>query len=78
MMASITRFLDFIDRRAVVRRIVLLITVWMTWRSFVWAAAFAQTTTFDGTNTGLVIAAVTAPVAALQGFIFKVYSEGRA
>lgn len=76
-MKMIIGLLDFIDNRAVVRRIVLSITVWMTWRSFVWAAAFADHTTLGGTDAGLIIAAVTAPIAALQGFIFKIYAEGR-
>ena len=77
-MHLVKSFLDFIDQRAVVRRLVLIATVWMTWRSFLWAAEYADQTVLSGTEAGLIIAAVTAPIAALQGFIFKVYADGRA
>lgn len=77
-MTLLARFWDWVDQRAITRRIVLGVTVWMTWRAFAWAAVFAETTTRVGTDTGLIIAAVTAPIAALQAAAFKVYSEGRA
>lgn len=73
----INRFWDWVDTRSVVRRIVLFVTLWMTWAAFVWAAGFAETTDKSGVEVGLIIAAVTAPIAALQGFVFKVYSESR-
>jgi len=74
----IEAFWNWVDNRSVIRRIVLFITLWMTWASFMWAAGFAETTTKSGVEVGLIIAAVTAPIAALQGFVFKVYAEGRA
>ena len=77
-MRVVTSILDFIDNRAVIRRIVLLTTVGMT----VWvtrnAWAFALQSQFDGVGTAAVIAAVTAPLAALQGFAFSIYSQNRA
>lgn len=73
----VTRWWDFIDSRQIVRRLVLFLTLWMTWKSFEWAAAYAAITKMDGLGTGAVIAAVTAPVAALQGYVFKIYAEGR-
>ena len=60
-----------------VRSFVLYITVWMTWEAFNWAAVFATTTTKEGADVSLIIAAVTAPISVLQGFVFKVYSESR-
>jgi len=72
-----TKFLDFVDNRAVVRRLVLLATVWMT----VWVTGsawdFAMLSKFDGLGTAAVIAAVTAPLAALQAAVFSVYAKGR-
>lgn len=71
------RFWDWIDSRSIIRRIVLFVTLWMTWESFMWAAQFAETTSKTGVEVAAIIAAVTAPVAALQAFIFKVYADGR-
>jgi hypothetical protein len=60
-----------------VRSGVLYVTVWMTWLAFDWAGRFAFQTPKDGAEVALIIAAVTAPVTALQMFIFKIYSESR-
>lgn len=73
----ITRFWDWVDSRSITRRIVLFVTLWMTWAAFIWAAGFAEATDKAGLEVAAIIAAVTAPIAALQGFIFKVYAEGR-
>jgi hypothetical protein len=76
-MRYLTAFWDFVDRRAIVRRIAFFVTLVMSWESFVWARDFATTTAKTGAEVGLIIAAVTAPVAALQGFVLKVYSDAR-
>jgi hypothetical protein len=76
-MSKITEFWDFIDNRSMVRRSVLFVTVYMSWLSFQWAMIFATETAKSGAEVGLIIAAVTGPVAALQGFILKVYSDAR-
>ena len=60
-----------------VRSFVLYVTVWMTWEAFYWAAIFATETDKQGSDVALIIAAVTAPISVLQGFVFKVYSESR-
>jgi hypothetical protein len=78
MNTLITNLWDWIDNRSVIRRVVLFVTLWMTWMAFDWAANFAITTTKTGIDTAAIIAAVTAPISALQGFIFKVYSDSRA
>jgi hypothetical protein len=70
-------FWDFVDKRAIVRRTTLFITVYMSYVAFQWAATFATATDKDGAEVGLIIAAVTAPIAALQGYVFKLYSENR-
>jgi hypothetical protein len=49
----------------------------MTWAAFQWAADFATFTNKNGSDVALIIAAVTAPISVLQGFIFKIYSESR-
>jgi hypothetical protein len=55
----------------------IYVTLWMTWRAFLWAAEFAFATKLDGIGTAAVIAAVTAPISVLQAFTFKIYSESR-
>jgi hypothetical protein len=67
----------FLDPYGVNRRVILFITVYMTWKSFEWAAHFAGTSTKSGLEEAAIIAAVTAPISALQGFVFKVYTESR-
>lgn len=73
----LTIFWDWVDRRCIVRRIVLGVTVWMVYEAFSWAARFASATEKDGAEVGLIIAAVTGPIAVLQGYVFKLYSENR-
>ena len=59
-------------------RIVLAVTMIMTWRVTVWAFEFArQTAEMGGYDVAATIAAVTAPFAALQAAAFKVYTEGK-
>lgn len=76
------RVLAWMDRRnfVSVRTAVLGVTVWMTWKVTVWAIAFSNLWLLsgkDGVETGLVIAAVTAPFTALQVFAFRHYIESR-
>lgn len=70
-------FHDWIDNRSVVRRLVLFFTLYMTWYGTHMAWQFAKVSTFDGVGTAAVIAAVLAPIAALQGFAFNTYASGR-
>ena len=71
------KFLDFIDERAVVRRLVLLFTLYMTWLGTTGAFAFAIVSKFDGMSTAAIIIAILAPLAALQGFAFNSYTNSR-
>lgn len=74
----IAAFWDWVDSRSVVRRLVLFITLWMTWLAFQWAAEFALVVIDkSGIEAAAIIAAVTAPISVLQGYVFKVYAEGR-
>jgi hypothetical protein len=72
----------FLEKNFVsVHSFVLYITLYLTWESFAWAAKFAMALP-EGSITGgigpaAVIAAVTAPVTALQVFAFKTYSQSR-
>lgn len=71
------RFWTWVDKRSVIRRVVLGVTLWMTWRAFAWAAEFAEATDKSGMDVAAIIAAVTAPITYLQAAVFKTYAEGR-
>ena len=73
------KFFDWADRRNFisVRALTLYITLWMSYEAFAWAGSFAFATTKDGLQVAAIIAAVTAPIAALQGFIFKFYMDSK-
>lgn len=77
MSEHVKTFWDFIDSRAIVRRIVLFATLWLTFRSFYWAAHFAEISTRTGLDVAAIIGAVTAPVSLLLSAVSKFYSESR-
>lgn len=60
------------------RTVVLGVTMWMTWRSFLWATQYAAAMpAADSAGAALVIAAVLAPISVLQGYVFKSYLEAK-
>lgn len=78
----LTAFWDWVDTRGVVRRIVLGLAMWMTyWVSFKMTEfAFAALTAskISEGNIVLAIGAITAPIVALGGYVFKTYLDSRA
>lgn len=68
------------ERLAIRRSVVLFVTLWMTWRAFTWAAEYASRVALTETNAiaaAAMIAAVTAPIAVLQGYVFKAYIDSK-
>lgn len=60
-------------------RLVLVVTMWMTWRVTEWAFQFANITAgIGGYDVAATLVAITGPFAALQAAAFKVYTEGKA
>jgi len=74
---ALEAFQDWIDNRAVIRRVVLFFTLYMTYYGVAMAWKFASASPFDGIGTAAVIAAVLAPIAALQVFAFQNYAGSR-
>lgn len=76
---SLSALLAWIDRRhfVSVRSAVLGVTVWMTWEVTRWAFDFAHATKLPGLEAAAVIAAITAPFAALQAAVFKFYMDAK-
>ena len=76
-MKALATIFDFIDERHIVRRLAFLAVLWMTLESFWWAMEFVSTTAKAGAEVGLMVAAVTAPIALLQKSVIELYNESR-
>jgi hypothetical protein len=74
---ALTRAWDWIDKRGIIRRVVLGLAIWMTWKVSVWGMHYASITTLPGLDAAAVIAAVTAPITLFAGAVFKAYVESR-
>ena len=62
------------------RRLVLFVTLWMSYEAFRWAGAFSYVVVVKADNNlmlaaGVLVAAVTAPISYLQVAVFKSYLE---
>ena len=73
----ISSCMTFINSNAIVRRAVLFVTVYLTWYGMHTAWIFAHESKFDGMATAAIIAAVLAPLSALQAAAFHTYTQGR-
>lgn len=67
----------FIERHSVSRHVTLWFSVYATFDSYVWAKHFAETTTKSGLEVPGIITAVLAAVTGLQGWVLKLYLDGR-
>lgn len=77
---NIDKFAALEEKLAVRRSAVLFVTLWMTWRAFTWAAAYASAMSASNENmiaAAAMIAAVTAPISMLQASVFKAYIESK-
>lgn len=75
---SLDAFVEWERKLAIRRSAVLFMTLWMTWRSFTWAAQYASMVSLAAGNdaalaAAAMIAAVTAPISVLQAAVFKAY-----
>ena len=73
----VKHFLDFLDSRQVFHRFTLTLTLWVSYRSFIWAADYAEHTTRVGLEVAAIIAAVLTPITYLQKTVFEQYSTSR-
>lgn len=70
-------FLDFIDKRQIVRRAMVLICLWLLVDCYLWAKGYAMLPGKTGADLGIVIGTILTPVTALQGFLYRMYNDGR-
>ena len=77
-MSKLNSVMDFIDTRAVVRRIAFFWVLWMSAEALTWTLEFAWVSVRPGMEVAAIIAAVWTPLAGLQAAVFKFYDSGRA
>lgn len=65
----------FLSKYIPTRTVVLGTAIWMTWAVSDWAMWFATGNARDGMEIAAIIAAVTAPICAFGGYIFKAFVE---
>lgn len=76
----LTRFWDFLDRRGVIRRAVLGVSIWMLWVQAEWAHEYSLTALALGKSdagVAAILAALSAPATLLVGYVFKTYADSR-
>ncbi len=67
---------NFVDNRAVVRRVAFVWVLWMTSEVIYWAMDFAgDHPEMDGLKLAAILGAVLTPWSAMQAAIFKFYSD---
>ena len=77
MIESLRQLFNNLTRRPF-SRLVLVVTMMMTWRVTEWAFEFARATMgIGGYDVAATLIAVTGPFAALQAAAFRVYTEGK-
>lgn len=70
-------FWNWLDNRMIVRRLLLIGTVYLVWDSYAWCKSFAEHTERDGLQIAAIIAAVTGPVTILLKFVLDNYSNSK-
>lgn len=76
-MTALAAIIEWENKLAIRRSIVLFVTLWMTYRAFGWAAEYASGLAAVDAGAALIIAAVTAPITYLQKVVFDSYISSK-
>ena len=76
-MNALNKFMDFVDSRAIVRRIAFFVMLWITVKASFWTIEFAWYSSRPGMEIAAIIAAVWTPLSGLQAAVFAFYDKGR-
>ncbi len=68
---------NYVSKYLPTRTIVLGTAIWMTWLVSEWAMWFATGNSRNGVEIAAIIAAVTAPICAFGGYVFKAYNDSK-
>jgi hypothetical protein len=66
---------DIVSKYVPTRTIVLTTAIWMTWLVSDWAMWFATGNSRNGVEIAAIVAAVTAPICAFGGYVFKTFAD---
>ena len=77
MQSLMTAFWDWLDNRAIIRRIAFFLVMWMLFKTLEWTLDFATNSPRSGGEVAAIIASVWAPLTALQAAVFALYSSFR-
>lgn len=77
-MGRLSAFWDFLDKRSVFHRGVLVFTLWLVWRVTENSFNLAWGSERPGVEVAAVITAIQLPITALLGAVMKFYSDYRA
>lgn len=66
---------DFVDRRAITRRVMTLGTFGITIHVIEWSLRFAETSPRPGTEIAAILLAINTPLGALMGYMFGQYVQ---
>ncbi len=67
---------DFIDRRAIMKRVMTLGTFVVVIEVIMWSMWFAQTSPRSGVEISVILAAIMVPLNGLMGYMFGQYVQG--
>lgn len=70
-------FLDFIDKRMIVRRVMTLGTFALCVKYTLWAFGYAETSDRDGNEVAMILGAIGGPLSLLMGYLFAAYKDSR-
>lgn len=76
-MKWVAGFFGFLDKYRISRRVTLYISLWLTVDSYIWAKHFAESTAKDSMQVPAIIAAVLGAVSLMQGWVLKLYIDGK-
>lgn len=76
-MEYVSRFLDFLDKRAVFHRAVLVWTLWLLAEVTWWSFNFAWGNPRSGLEVAAIITAIQIPITTLLGAVLKFYGDYR-
>ena len=68
--------MDWIERHRILRKIVILTTLWMTVTAFRWSMSFAMMSDKAGVEIAAIIASIMTPLSVLQGATFTFQTKG--
>ena len=68
--------MNWTDKYKVTRRLMVALSMWMTWLVSEWAMWFCVGNTRNGMEIAAIVAAVTSPVMAMTAVVFRAYVDG--